>query len=453
MVDNGGVAGAQTPLWSPVPFELTVANAGSVRPQAALNLASLRVAATGRIAHPSGQPGFAMEVQGDATVEADGAILASCDLAVHGNLLVTDGGVISANGMGFGTDAGPGKGNWNYYHPSGAGHGGHGGYGRNGYDQPTPGGPVYGSEAMPVELGSGGGRSGESGAPGGAGGGAVQLTVAGTLTVNGSLTASGVNGAAGGSGGSILLSVGQFAGSGVIHANGGTVSGYRGGGGGGGRIAIYSASHGFLGTTAVSGGTSGSPNTTGPGQTGTIHLAAPLAPKVIAQSPGGPINRFLSYVDLTFDQAIDPATFTTDDILLTTPAGPLPASQITLTGDGGVTWRIGFPAQFADGDYSLSVGQHLANLFGQEMATGYGGGFSVHFTPPTLTASRHAGNLLLSWASVVGLSYQVQSTPDLATGNWVNEGLPMNGTGGTLSASVPIGSAPRKFFRLLLLEN
>ncbi len=422
----------ETPFTSPEPLALVLTNT-TVYPDGPQLLGSLLIKPNAIITQRSGGPRLQLTVLGDATVEA--------------------GGAINLDGRGYGGGSGPGVGQAAYYYPSGAGHGGRGGYGRNGDDVPTPGGSVYGSEAMPVELGSGGGRSGESGAAGGAGGGAVQLTVAGTLTMNGGLTAGGVNGAAGGSGGSILLSVGQLAGNGVIHVNGGTVSGHRGGGGGGGRIAIYSANHNFLGTTAASGGTSGSPNTTGPGQNGTIHLAAPLAPRIIAQSPGGPINRFLSYVDLTFDQAIDPATFTADDILLTTPAGPLPASQITLTGDGGMTWRIGFPAQFADGDYSLSVSQHLANLFGQEMATGYGGGFSVNFTPPTLSASRDAGNLLLNWSSVLGLSYQVQSSPDLATGTWVNEGLPMNGTGGTLSASFPIGTAPRKFFRLLLLEN
>ena len=41
LVDNGGLSGAQTPLLSPIAFHLTVTNAGIVRPQAALNLASL----------------------------------------------------------------------------------------------------------------------------------------------------------------------------------------------------------------------------------------------------------------------------------------------------------------------------------------------------------------------------------------------------------------------------
>ena len=703
LIDNGGLAGAQTPLLSPIAFDLTVTNAGIMRPQAALNLTSLLVAPTGMVVYPSGQPGFAIEVQGDATVDDGGAILASCDLAVHGNLRIADGGVISANGKGFGTDSGPGKGNTDYYNPSGAGYGGlggnaatvggtvygsllqpvdlgsgggsarvcgagcpggagggairvnvdgtltvdgeltvngasgagggsggsllvsagtlsgsgvissdggvggdgdggggagrialyygdntfagsvsalggpggsgssggpgtiyskpnnqefgtllidgtgrtnavetpftspepfalilnnttvypdgpqllgsllikanatithpaggpriqltvlgdamietggaisldrrgygstagpgsgqrdyynpsgagHGGQGGANWDGSRSGGTVYGSATMPVEPGSGGGGAAVCGAgcPGGSGGGAIQLTVVGTLLLDGGLTANGGDGAGGGSGGSILLTVGQLAGDGGISANGGATGDWAGGGGGG-RIAIYSGTNAFTGTTTTSGGAAG--NGGYPGGEGTIHLAAPIAPTVIAQYPSGPITRFVSYVDLTFNQPVDPASFTTDDLVLTAPSGPIPASQITLTGGGGTTWRIAFPSESGNGAYSLSVGPQIANLFGREMAASYSGGFSVDFTTPPMTASQSGGNLSLSWPSASGLSYQLQSTTDLAPVNWVNEGSPLNGTGGLLTHSLPIGDQPRKFFRFLLLED
>ena len=58
----------------------------------------------------------------------------------------------------------------------------------------------------------------------------------------------------GGSGGSIYLTVGALAGSGVISANGGAGSG-SGGGGGGGRIAvIYTAANTFSGLMSAYGG-------------------------------------------------------------------------------------------------------------------------------------------------------------------------------------------------------
>ncbi len=701
LVDNGGLSGAQTPLLSPEDFHLTVNNAGIVRPQAVLNLTSLLVAPTGMVVYPSAQPGFAIAVQGDATVEDGGAILASCDLTIHGNLLIADGGVISANGKGFGTDTGPGKGNADYYNPSGAGYGGPGanaargggtvygsllqpvdlgsgggsagvcgggcpggagggairlnvdgtltvdgeltvngangsgggsggslfvsagtlagsgvmsanggvggdgdggggggrialyygnntftgsvsalgGPGGNGssggpgtiYTKPNhqefgallvdgtgrtnametpitspepfalivsnatvypdgpqllgsllltpnatithpaggprmqitvlgdaaieagaavdvdgrgygsamgpghgnasyyygsgaghggPGGAVtdgptagitYGSKTMPVDLGSGGGSAGICGpCPGGAGGGAIQLTVAGTLLLNGRVTANGKDGAGGGSGGSVFLTVGQLAGSGVMAANGGATGNYQGGGGGG-RIAIYSGTSVFTGATTASGGAAGEGGH--PGGNGTIFVASQVAPMVIAQDPSGQINRFVSYVDVTFNQPVDPATLTRDDLVLIAPSGLIPASEITLTGGGGVTWRIGFPMQSGNGAYALTVGPHIASLFGQEMAASYNGGFTVDFTPPNLTARQTGGNLSLIWPSAAGLSYQLQSATNLPAASWVNEGAPLNGTGGLLTNSVPIGAEPKKFFRLLILEN
>jgi hypothetical protein len=709
LVDNGGTNGAMTVLTSPVAFNVTVTNAGIVRPQAALNLASLLVASNGMVVYPSAQPGFALAVQGDVTVENGGAILASCNLTIHGNLLIASGGAISANGKGFGTDAGPGKGASSYYHPSGAGYGGPGGNSYSILTVMAGGGTIYGSLLEPADLGSGGGN-GPSG-PGGAGGGAVRLNVDGTLTVNGQLTANGTDGAGGGSGGSLFVGAGTLTGIGMISATGGATGDAYAGGGGGGRIALYYGSSTFAGTVSAVGGLggasaySGGPGTiytkpnsqafgallidgtgrtnameapitspvpfalilsnatvypngalllgsllittnatithpaggpqiqitvlgdatidagagmavdgrgyssdTGPGHglstdsygsgaghggkggdchpyaypdwtrggpaygsmtapvdfgsgggtaahgcncfnggagggairlsvagtflvngrvtadgrgaasggsggsvfltvgrlagngattanggasgdangggggggriaiysdtnvfigtmtasgaagynwggSGTIYLATNVAPIVIAQYPSGPVNRFVSYVDLTFNQPVDPATFTTNDLVLTAPSGPIPASQITLSGGGGVTWRIGFPTQMANGAYSFTVGPHIANLFGQEMETSYSGGFTLNFTTPTATASKTGGSLSLIWSSATGLSYQLQSATNLPAASWLNEGAPLNGTGGLLTNRLPIGAQPKKYFRLLLLEK
>jgi len=205
----------------------------------------------------------------------------------------------------------------------------------------------------------------------------------------------------------------------------------------------------FAGTVAASGGQGGSQN----GSNGSLYYSTNVPPPmVIAQYPSGAVNRFVSYVDVTFNQVVDPDTFTTNDVSVTTPAGPIPASQITLTG-GGVTWRIGFPTQMANGAYSLTVGPHIANLFGQEMETSYSGGFTLSFTTPTTTVSQTGGNMLLIWSSAIGLSYQLQSATNLPAASWLNEGAPLNGTGGWLTNSLPIGAQPKQFFRFLLLEN
>ncbi len=166
------------------------------------------------------------------------------------NLLVNDltvnsGGEINVEGKGYaianGTkNMGTGE--------SGGGYGGVGGAGTiEGF------GVSYGSETIPVDLGSGSGTLG-------LGGGLVKAQINNVLTIDGNISADGRKGAyhgGGGAGGTVLFTTDQFHGTGMITADGGsalttyngceefdpscTPSGYTsyGGGGGGGRIAVY----------------------------------------------------------------------------------------------------------------------------------------------------------------------------------------------------------------------
>jgi len=241
--------------------------------------------------------------------------------------------------------------------------------------------------------------------------------------------------------------VGTLAGTGVISANGGpSVSAY-GGGGAGGRIAIYGTiSSVQTPVVTMSGGTSGG--------TGSYYTSTNVPPTVIAQSPSGQLDRFVSYVDVTFNQPVDPGTFTNTDLVLTTPSGSIPASQFTLTGGGGgSTWRIGFPTQTANGGYSLTVGPHVANLFGQEMPSAYQGAFNIQFTLPVFSSSLNGTSPALSWPSVADLNYQLQSATNLSAASWVNEGAPIPGNGSVLTSTISVGADSEKFFRLLLLEH
>ena len=115
---------------------------------------------------------------------------------------------IDASIKGYGSGTGSGKGVTGVVNGGGGGYGGIGGKGSDG----TAGGPTYGSMSEPVDLGSGGGPNNYAweNYPGGAGGGAIRLTVAGTLTLNGRASADGGNGqgahgygGGGGSGGSL----------------------------------------------------------------------------------------------------------------------------------------------------------------------------------------------------------------------------------------------------------
>lgn len=233
------------------------------------------------------------------------ALKPSVIITTIGNIIINNGGMITALGMGYQGERGwqgyseiyiapyglaPPTQMSGLYGSGGGGHGGRGGDG--GYAQ--GGEPVYGSQSNPTTLGSGGGGGGlntsNTWSEGGAGGGAIKLNVYGSLINNGIITSDGGQGhrvstselqyypAAGGAGGSIWINTGALLGSGVISAKGGSAFGGGGtsshvaGGGGGGRIACYYSNGGDSMTYNVSGGAS-SPNSNKPvASEGTVHI-------------------------------------------------------------------------------------------------------------------------------------------------------------------------------------
>ena len=170
-------------------------------------------------------------------------------LTIAGNLGVDSLSRMDVSGRGYAPDQGPGAGGRDGGgYGSGGGHGGVGGYA---YYQGAGGG-VYDPIVAPAQWGSGGGNP-----TGGSGGGAVTLSVAGTLRVDGALTADGVAPSrpydGGGAGGSLWLNVGTLTGSGLITARGGPGGVTGGGGGGGGRVAFYFTQNTFSGLLSAAG--------------------------------------------------------------------------------------------------------------------------------------------------------------------------------------------------------
>jgi len=171
---------------------------------------------------------------------------ASLNLVVAGDVTIAPLSAIAADFRGYSGGSGPAPGSPSNIDSPGGGHGGNGGRS----DNLLQGGGTYGSNALPVDMGSGGGFPGGGNFGGGAGGGVITLIVDGTLTVNGELSADGqigLNGSGawrggGGAGGSLLVRPNVLQGTGTIHANGGNRICCGAGGGGGGRIAIYTCS-------------------------------------------------------------------------------------------------------------------------------------------------------------------------------------------------------------------
>jgi hypothetical protein len=205
--DNKGLAGARTDLANDRSF------------------GNLVITGRAALSHPSGQTGFAVTATGNVTCDANSGF--------------------DVTGRGHPSDSGPGVGTGSITLAA-AGGGGHGGNGGRASIEfgPIPGGGTYGLVAEPVTFGSGGGRDNET--LGASGGGAVKLTVGGTLTNNGFIRSNGDRFAAaeagGGAGGSVWVVTGSVAGTGEFAASGGNGNGAYSGAGGGGRIAITSQS-------------------------------------------------------------------------------------------------------------------------------------------------------------------------------------------------------------------
>lgn len=141
------------------------------------------------------------------------------NVSVGGDFSLASGAFINANGLGFDPTYGFGSGNTT----EGAGHGGSG-------SQNTANN-TYGKVLSPTTLGSGGNSSG---------GGAINIAVTGSSTINGVVSAHGDDASdttkGGGSGGSITFTSASITGSGNFGVVGGSTS--TGGGGGGGHLAL-----------------------------------------------------------------------------------------------------------------------------------------------------------------------------------------------------------------------
>jgi len=358
LVDNGGLSGTNTPLSSAYgtpasPFNLTVGDGAVVCPQPSFPvLSNLNITAGGLFTSLSGQ--------------------SNLDLVVLQNVDVATGGAIAVDANGFAQASGPGAGQSAGGSGSGAGYGGLGGASATA----APGGTNYGAAQQPVDQGSGGGFGSGPLYGGSEGGGAIRLNVGGVLTVDGQLSANGDLGlqdnSGGGSGGRIWVTAGTLVGNGQITANGGEGELYGGGGGAGGRIALYSQANVFAGLVSVFGGEGDFQ-----GANGSIFDSTNPPLQVLSSTPAGIVSNGVSYVDLVFNEAPDPASFSGADVSLTTPNGPLSAGAFTVSMLSSSSYSVSFPLQTAVGNYTFTVGTNINDLYGQPMSQVYTGAFTI----------------------------------------------------------------------------
>ena len=70
--------------------------------------------------------------------------------------------------------------------------------------------------------------------------------------------------------------------------------------------------------------------------------------------------------------------------------------------------------------------------------------------PVVYSASVSSGNIAFSWSAVLNVSYQIQAATNLSSSAWANLGSPIVATNNVVNVSLPLGNAPKQFYRVIL---
>jgi hypothetical protein len=71
--------------------------------------------------------------------------------------------------------------------------------------------------------------------------------------------------------------------------------------------------------------------------------------------------------------------------------------------------------------------------------------------PLIQSASVKEASVALTWSSLATLSYQLQTTTNLAGPNWVNTGQPVTATSGSASGTAAATAGATQFYRVVIL--
>lgn len=87
--------------------------------------------------------------------------------------------------------------------------------------------------------------------------------------------------------------------------------------------------------------------------------------RVLAATPIGAQKSPVSFVDLNFNMAVDPATFTAADVVFNGPSGAI--GGVSVASVSATQFRVNFPTQAAIGTYTMTIGPAISSTTGQLM--------------------------------------------------------------------------------------
>ena len=178
----------------------------------------------------------------------------------------------------------------------------------------------------------------------------------------------------------------------------------------------------------------------------TFNIVDLVGPKVTGHAPSAPTQGPLDSLTLDFDETIDPASFTADDVLLTGPGGPIEVTGVTAVDQD--TLRVDFAAQNTAGSYTIVVGPNIADSAGNVMDQDgdgqkgeagddrYQALLNVDVTGPQITDHSVAGVL-----NVPLSSFDLDFDEAMSAGSFDREQVTVTGPNGVAPASrvTPIG--------------
>jgi subtilisin family serine protease/subtilisin-like proprotein convertase family protein len=135
-------------------------------------------------------------------------------------------------------------------------------------------------------------------------------------------------------------------------------------------------------------------------------VAPPVTTHVVNSTASGPAAGTMSTIQVTFNRAVSPATFTAADVGLIGPAGHVAITGVTaVAGSGNVTFNITFATQSKAGTYTLYVGSSVKDLAGHTISS-YSNTFKLVAAPtPTHVVSSSASGSAANTLSTIQVTF------------------------------------------------
>ncbi len=136
-------------------------------------------------------------------------------------------------------------------------------------------------------------------------------------------------------------------------------------------------------------------NPIGSGVVDTFQLIPDTTPPVVSGvQPSGPTNQNVSSLSVTFDEAINPATFTSNQVVISGPSGIIPSGSITITEVDSSHYTVAIPTQSLEATYSVSIGgPAVQDISGNGMTAAYQTSFTIDRNAPQVVAVTPSGTV------------------------------------------------------------